>query len=225
MRSIEKLRSETLMEMFGALHAGFGPQHWWPGESSTEIVIGAILTQNTNWKNVEKAIENLKAADMVAWSSLHRVSTLKLAELIRPAGYFNVKAQRLKNFVNWLFEKNGGDFELLRHESPETLRAELLSVNGIGPETADSIMLYALDIPTFVIDAYTARLMDRHFLAEPGADYEDLKAIFESNLPRETQLFNEYHALIVAVGKRNCKKRSECSGCTLERFPHKTEKD
>lgn len=220
MKSSRSAQDVPLMQMYRALQTAYGPQHWWPGDSPTEIVIGAILTQNTNWKNVEKAIGNLKAKKMLDWTALRRVSSARLSRLIRPAGYYNIKARRMKNFVAWLFETYDGDLDRLRSIKPAKLRRELLDVNGIGPETADSIMLYALDIPTFVIDAYTGRIARRHFLADESAEYDDLKEMFESRLRRRASLFNEYHALIVRVAKEHCRTRAVCSGCPLEAFPH-----
>lgn len=214
---------ETLQQFYDALHGAYGPQHWWPGEGPTEIVIGAILTQNTNWQNVEKAIAQLRASRMIDWAALRDVATERLAELIRPAGYYNVKAKRLKNFVAWLWENYGGKLDRLRDVPLERLREELLTVNGIGRETADSILLYALDLPSFVVDAYTARLARRHRLIDEDADYEGLKALFEDHLPTDVAMFNEYHALIVAVGKRHCKPKARCEGCPLERFEHDTD--
>ncbi|HKQ47489.1 MAG TPA: endonuclease III domain-containing protein [Phycisphaerae bacterium] len=214
---------ELLQEFYTALYRAYGPQHWWPGEGPTEIVIGAILTQNTNWQNVEKAIAQLRAARMIDWAALRDIEIERLAELIRPAGYYNVKAKRLKNFVGWLWERYEGDLTRLRDVPLEQLREELLSVNGIGRETADSILLYALDRPSFVVDAYTARLARRHRLIDEDADYERLKALFEDALPADVALFNEYHALIVAVGKRHCKSKAQCAGCPLEQFEHEVE--
>ena len=214
---------ETLQEFYAELHRAYGPQHWWPGESPTEIVIGAILTQNTNWKNVEKAIAQLRSAGLIDWAALRDIEIELLAELIRPAGYYNVKAKRLKSFVAWLWERYEGDLARLRDVPLERLREELLSVNGIGRETADSILLYALERPSFVVDAYTARLARRHRLIDEDADYERLKALFEDALPVDVSLFNEYHALIVAVGKRHCKSRAQCAGCPLEAFAHEVE--
>ncbi len=212
-----------MQKFYDALSRTYGPQHWWPGECPTEIVIGAILTQNTNWRNVEKAIAQLRASRLLDWKALRDVPVERLAEMIRPAGYYNVKANRLKNFAAWLWEYYGGDLGRLRDVPLERLREELLSVNGIGRETADSILLYALDKPSFVVDAYTARLARRHRLIDDDADYESLKALFEDHLPTDVKTFNEYHALIVAVGKRHCKTRARCEGCPLERFEHDTE--
>jgi endonuclease-3 related protein len=214
---------ETLTEIYQLLYDAFGPQHWWPGESRFEIITGAILTQNTNWTNVEKAIANLIAADCLDAEKLHNLEPSQLAELIRPAGYFNIKAKRLKSFLSWLFENYDGNLKNLENADTRQLREELLTVKGIGRETADSILLYALERPIFVIDAYTARITVRHGLIEPGADYEQLQYLFESNLPQDIQLFNEYHALIVRVGKEFCKPKAKCPPCPLEKLPHTIE--
>ncbi len=214
---------QSLNEIYQLLFNRFGPQHWWPGESQLEIMVGAILTQNTNWTNVEKAIANLKSAQLLDADKLHHLGTDELAQLIRPAGYFNVKAKRLKNFLNWLFDNYNGNIEGLETVDTNTLRGELLSVKGIGPETADSILLYALEREVFVIDTYTARVTVRHGLIEPDADYSQLQDLFESNLTDDKQLFNEYHALLVRVGKEFCKPKARCSGCPLEQHPHTLE--
>jgi endonuclease-3 related protein len=214
---------ETLTEIYQLLYDAFGPQHWWPGETPFEIITGAILTQNTSWSNVEKAIANLKAAGCLSPEALHRIDVAKLAELIRPAGYFNVKAKRLKNFIDWLFDGYGGELANLKSVGTDRLREELLAVKGIGRETADSILLYALDRPVFVVDAYTARITLRHRLIEPGADYEQLRQLFESNLLEDIRLFNEYHALLVRTGKEFCRPKARCSGCPLEKHPHTLE--
>ncbi len=227
---------ETFTEIYQLLYDAFGPQHWWPGNSRFEIITGAILTQNTNWTNVKKAITNLIAADSLNAEKLHKLELQKLAELIRPAGYYNIKAKRLKSFLNWLFENYDGKLKNLESIDTEQLRAELLSVKGIGRETADSILLYAFNRPVFVIDAYTARIVMRHRLIEPGADYEQLRDLFESNLPQDVQLFNEYHALLVRLGKEFCKPKAKCpaatlqscsslrsTSCPLEKLPHTIE--
>jgi len=223
---------ETLIEIYRLLYDAFGPQHWWPGESQIEIITGAILTQNTSWANVEKAIANLIAADCLDAEKLHNLEHSQLAELIRPAGYYNIKAKRLKSFLNWLFENYDGNLKNLENIDTRRLREELLSVKGIGRETADSILLYALERPVFVVDAYTARITTRHGLIEPGADYEQLRELFESVAPasspcihgleaRDTcQLFNEYHALLVRVGKEFCKPKAKCPSCPLKILPH-----
>jgi len=212
--------SEQLNEIYQLLLNHFGPQNWWPGDTQFEIITGAILTQNTNWANVEKAIANLKSSGCLCPEELHKLKLPVLAELIRPAGYFNIKAKRLKNFLSWLFENYDGRLENLAKLSTDRLRTELLSVNGIGPETADSILLYAFEREVFVVDAYTARVAARHGLIEPGADYEQLQYLFQSNLPPDARLFNEYHGLIVCLGKNFCKTKPNCPACPLEKLPH-----
>jgi endonuclease-3 related protein len=211
---------EQLTQIYQLLFEHFGPQHWWPGDTQFEIITGAILTQNTNWANVEKAIANLKSADLLSPEKLYHIDISQLAELIRPAGYYNIKAKRLKNLINWLFENYDGKLSNLEGLDTEQLRAELLSVKGVGRETADSILLYALDRPIFVVDAYTARVAFRHGLIEPDADYEQLQELFQTNLPQDIKLFNEYHALLVKVGKESCRPKARCHGCPLEKLPH-----
>ncbi|GJQ25735.1 MAG: endonuclease [Phycisphaerae bacterium] len=201
------------------LHA-YGPQGWWPGDSPTEVVVGAILTQNTNWRNVERAIANLKAARLLSWRALRAVQARRLATLIRPAGYFNIKAKRLKAFVTWLGERYGGSLARLRRLDTAAARAALLQVNGIGPETADSILVYALNKPSFVVDAYTQRVLRRHRLIGWKPDYHKTQALFERSIPRDTQVYNEYHALLVEVAKRHCKAQANCEGCPLNWHPH-----
>jgi endonuclease III related protein len=220
------MRSSTfdkLKAFHAAMLAHYGAQDWWPGESRDEIIIGAILTQNTAWRNVEKAIDNLRRAEAIDWARLRDMAAASLAELIKPAGYFNVKARRLKSFVTWLWERYDADLDRMFATSLPTLREELLSVSGIGRETADDILLYAGDLPTFVVDAYTARIMCRHGLIDREAGYEEIKELFESNLPTDVPLYNEYHALIVQVGKNHCRPRARCEGCPLECFPHEVE--
>jgi endonuclease-3 related protein len=212
--------SEQLTEIYKLLFDRFGPQRWWPGETQFEVITGAILTQNTNWTNVEKAIANLKSADLLTPEELYHLNTSKLAELIRPAGYYNIKAKRLKNFINWLFQNYDGQLINLENLNTDRLRTELLAVKGIGRETADSILLYAFGREIFVIDAYTARVAVRHGLIEPQTDYEQLRELFQSNLQQDSQLFNEYHALLVNVGKNYCKPKAKCPGCPLEKLPH-----
>ena len=170
--------------------------------------------------NVEKAIGNLKAADCLDPDKLHDIDVSQLAEMIRPAGYYKIKAKRLKNFLNWLSENYNGRLADMENLDTARLRAELLSVSGIGPETADSILLYAFDRPVFVVDAYTARIAVRHQLIEPGADYEQLQSLFQSLLPDDVKLFNKYHALLVNLGKQFCRTIPRCTGCPLESLPH-----
>lgn len=203
-------------DIYNELLDHFGPQDWWPGDTPFEIVIGAILTQNTNWRNVEKAIGNLKEEGVLSAQGLHGLSEEHIASLIRPAGYFNVKAKRVKDFLRFLFNDHGGDLDTLFSLSQEDLRNTLLDVKGIGPETADSMVLYAAQKPSFVVDAYTKRIFSRLDLVDEKASYNDVKEIFETELPRDTHLYNEYHALIVALGKNMCKPKPLCVRCPLK---------
>jgi len=211
-----RIRHKTLTYIYDALYSHFGPQRWWPGDSAFEVAVGAILTQNTNWGNVEKAITNIKAKKALSSKALHNMSHKQLASLIRPAGYFNVKAKRLKAFLDFLDNDFRGSMQRMKKVETYSLRKSLLSVNGIGPETADSILLYALDKPVFVIDAYTKRVMSRHGLVSESVDYHELQGIFHKYLPLDVQLFNEYHALFVMAGKNYCKPKPKCTGCPLE---------
>ncbi len=206
---------KTLTEMYNVLYDAFGPQHWWPGETPFEISVGAILTQNTNWGNVEKAINNLKKQKALNAKALHDMADKRLALLIKPAGYYNIKTKRLKNFLTFFANHYKGSMEKMRDENTVILREKLLNVNGIGHETADSILLYALEKPLFVIDAYTKRVLVRHNLASEKSDYHELQEIFHKNLPRDTRLFNEYHALFVKLGKDFCKPNPKCENCPL----------
>lgn len=213
--------ADTLMQMYQAMHEHFGHQQWWPGDGALEICLGAILTQNTNWKNVEKALENLRQTDCIDITSLLTMPVDELAELIRPAGYYNIKAKRIRNFLGHIHSQFGDDIESFLQQSISTLREELLGITGIGRETADSIILYAAGKPTFVVDAYTVRIFVRHGLLLPEDDYETIKDFFESYLPQDADLFNDYHAQIVAVGKNFCKKsKTLCEKCPLNRFDH-----
>jgi endonuclease-3 related protein len=215
-----KTTREQLLEIYQLLFDAFGPQHWWPGETPFEIAVGAVLTQNTSWTNVEKAIANLKAAGRFDATTLHELGIEELETLIRPAGYFRVKAKRLRNFTTWLCDRHGGDLQSIEAFGTSHLREELLGVSGIGPETADSILLYALDRPIFVVDTYTGRVMVRHGLIGPDLDYQQLQDLFQSNLEPNAALFNEFHALLVMTGKDYCKPRPKCQGCPLQTLPH-----
>ena len=208
------------MEMYRAMHTRFGHRAWWPGDGALEVCVGAVLTQNTNWTNVEKALANLKAAGRMSVSALHALRHAELAELIRPAGYFNVKAKRLKNFIAAVHASWGDDVEGFLDRSVWTLREELLAINGIGRETADSMILYAAGKLTFVVDAYTYRILLRHGLIAPQDDYEAIKELLESSLPDDAELWNDYHAQLVTVGKNYCRPKARCPGCPLEPFPH-----
>jgi endonuclease-3 related protein len=208
--------SNVLLDIYDRLFKSFGKQHWWPGDTDFEIIVGAILTQNTNWGNVEKAIKNLKTAKIFTPRKLYEIDIQELAELIRPSGYFNVKAKRLKHFIEWLFLEYNGSLPKMFKQDCVKLREELLSINGIGRETADSILLYAAKKPTFVIDAYTKRVLVRHELIPEEYEYEEMKAFFEENLPEDVSLYNEYHALLVRVGKYYCKPKEQCEECPLK---------
>lgn len=204
-----------LTEGFEKLLNHYGPRDWWPGDTPFEVMVGAILTQNTNWKNVEKAIANLKSKNVLEPSSLLELQPETLADLIRPAGYFKLKTKRLRSFLEYFVDAYDGDVDAMRDRSVYALREELLSVKGIGPETADSILLYALDKPTFVIDTYTKRILSRHDVCDEFATYDDLQDMFMSALPEDVQLFNEYHALIVETAKDFCRKNPLCDECPL----------
>ncbi|MFP4139356.1 MAG: endonuclease III domain-containing protein [Planctomycetota bacterium] len=208
------------MAMYDAMLAHFGPQGWWPGEGSLEICVGAILTQNTNWGNVERAIANLRAEGAMDVAAMLDRPVNELAELIRPAGYFNVKARRLRCFIQAVADESDGDIvTFLTAPSAETLREKLLAIHGIGPETADSMTLYAAGLATFVVDAYTMRIGQRHGLFPERTTYEDVRELFQRSLPTDVPLWNEYHALLVATGKHFCKPTPRCEGCPLVRFP------
>jgi endonuclease-3 related protein len=208
--------SNTLKHTYKKLFKAFGPQSWWPGETPFEVMVGAILTQNTAWTNVEKAINNLKKARLLTPGKMHDLSQAGLAKYIRPAGYFNIKAKRLKHFLNYLFDNYGGSLNRMFKKRTDALRRELLSVNGIGPETADSILLYAGNHPMFVVDAYTKRVFSRHSIIQAEADYHDVQELFMKNLPHDVKMFNEYHALIVRIGKDFCRNRKPlCNRCPL----------
>ncbi len=194
----------------------FGPQDWWPGETPFEIMVGAVLTQNTNWLNVTRAIDNLRTAGVLSYELLLALPLENLAELIRPSGYYNVKAGRLRNVLLMIENLYEGDPELFYQDDMVSARENLLSVKGIGPETADSILLYACNHPVFVVDAYTHRVFSRHNLVEEETDYSAMQSLFMDNLPEEMELYNEYHALIVAVAKKYCKKTKPlCRICPL----------
>lgn len=208
---------DRLLDIYARLYDHFGPQHWWPGRGTFDVVVGAILTQNTAWTNVEKAIANLTRVRLMNPARMHRTPAARLARLIRPSGYFNLKAKKLKTFCAYLFaEYRGSLARLFKLDVPE-LRHELLGIYGIGPETADSIVLYAARKPVFVIDAYTRRIFARLGLAANDVSYDDLQHLAMQNLPHDERLFNEYHALLVALGKNYCTKRApRCPACPLQ---------
>jgi len=209
-------KTKALLQIYQKMFEALGPRQWWPGETPFEVVIGAILTQNTNWSNVEKAIKNLKIAGKLSPEGIYELSVTELAKLIRPSGFFNVKAKRVKAFIHWLFSRYEGNLSKMFAQDLQSLRSELLSVKGIGPETADSILLYAGNMPTFVVDAYTHRIFSRHELIPEESTYDEMKSFFEENLPKDVQLFNEYHALLVNIGKMFCKPKKVCEPCPLK---------
>lgn len=214
--SIEK----SLREIYDRLWQAYGPQHWWPARTRVEVVVSAILTQNTAWSNVERAIDNLRRARVLTWSGLRDLHASELAELIRPSGTYDVKARRLGSFVRYLWENHNGSLRSLLNGDLETVRERLLSIHGIGPETADAILLYAGNRASFVVDAYTRRILRRHHLCGDRAKYETLRELFQAALPPDPPLFNQYHALLVALGKKHCRTRARCLGCPLEGMPH-----
>jgi endonuclease-3 related protein len=208
--------STKLMEAYERMLAKFGPQHWWPGDSPFEIMVGAVLVQNTSWRNVEHAINNLRDADVMEPHALYKVPPAELAELIRPAGYYQLKTKRLRNLLRFVVEQYDGSLEAMFSTSLASLREQLLEINGIGPETADAILLYAGGLPTFVVDTYAHRILARHGWLDYDATYDDIKDYFESTLPEDAALYNEYHALLVRIGKDYCKRTApNCEACPL----------
>ncbi len=205
-----------LLTLYKSLYEFFGPQHWWPAQSKFEVCIGAILTQNTAWRNVEKAIANLKKANKLSLEGILSLSEKELAKLIRSAGYYNQKAKKLKAFCSYIKENYEGSLEKFFSKSIHELREELLSLHGIGSETADSIILYAADKPSFVVDAYTERIIER-FCNLRFNSRDELKKFFESKLPKDVKLYNEYHALLVALGKHFCRKKPLCLECPINK--------
>jgi endonuclease-3 related protein len=207
--------SEKLLGIYDRLLADYGPQHWWPAREPFEVIVGAILTQSAAWTNVVKAIFNLQAAGALNPAELRRLTQGELAGLIRPSGYYNAKARKLKEFAAWFGGRYDDSLELMFRRDTAGLRRELLSVHGIGEETADSILLYAGSKPIFVIDAYTRRIFSRLGLAPAQDSYGAYQQLFTDNLPADAPLFNEYHALLVCLGKNTCKTRPVCEGCCL----------
>lgn len=206
--------SAALYEVFQRLLKEYGPQHWWPGETPFEVMVGAILTQSASWNNVEKAISNLKAQGLLEPEALRRIPLANLASLIRPSGYFNAKARKLKALAEWLGTRQD-DIPSLCKQETDSLRDELLAVYGVGYETADSIMLYGCGQPIFVIDAYTERIFSRLGISPQEETYAGWQSWLTKNLPRNISLFNEYHALLVCHGKSTCRKAPLCDRCCL----------
>ncbi len=213
--------SDRITNIYRLLYKKYGSQGWWPGDSQLECILGAILTQNTSWKNVEKAIHNLKNLNLISIEKLKLITTQELAVLIRPSGYFNQKAIKIKNFIAFLMDNYEGSLDIMFDEDDHVIRNELLSIKGIGPETADCIMLYGGNKPIFVIDTYTYRIFSRHGLVPEQTNYNEMQELFMDSLKNDPKMFNEYHALLVRVGKEHCRKQSPiCAGCPLEEDPH-----
>ena len=208
----------TLDEIYQRLYDVYGPQDWWPAESPFEVVVGAILVQNTAWTNAERAIQNLREADLLSVDQLYALPVAELESLIRSAGYYRMKTRRLRNLLDHLVEHHGGSIDLFFELDTATLREELLSINGIGPETADSILLYAAERPVFVVDSYTNRVLKRHRWIEDDGDYDALQSHFHSHLESDVSLYNEFHALIVRIGHLHCRKTPRCEECPLEQW-------
>jgi endonuclease-3 related protein len=207
--------SQILQNIYDRLIAHYGPQHWWPAREPFEVIVGAILTQSAAWINVEKAIENLKAAGALSPGALRQLPHSELARLIYSCGYYNAKARKLKAFAHWVGEQYNDDLKKLFAHDTDRLREQLLSIYGIGEETADSIILYAANKPTFVIDTYTRRIISRIGLAPSSNSYAAFQALFMKNLPADTKLFNEYHALLVRLAKNTCQTHPLCQQCCL----------
>ncbi|MFA5181259.1 MAG: endonuclease III domain-containing protein [Syntrophales bacterium] len=214
----EKQTSQWLITAYNALDDHFGNLHWWPGDSPLEIIVGAILTQNTAWQNVEKAIANLKAARLLSTDALLEMPESNLAALIRPSGYYNIKARRLKSFFTFLQDSFHGNLDVMLGEETRTLRDQLLQVKGIGEETADSILLYAGEKPVFVVDAYTHRILMRHGVIRERLAYGEIQRLFMESLPHDAPLYNQYHALLVNTGKNYCRKKPRCQVCPLNKL-------
>lgn len=210
---------ELLHDLYAKLWQAFGPQGWWPGDTPFEVALGAILTQNTNWTNVARVIADLKSDGFLHPKILWEMPEAELADRLRPAGYYNLKANRVKNFLVFFSHRYLDSMALMTQADPRVLRAELLTIKGIGPETADSILLYALDKPTFVVDAYTFRILNRHGLVVEPLSYEELRRVFMDRLPAEVAMFKEYHALLVRLGKEFCRPRPQCAECPLVNWP------
>ena len=203
------------MLIYERLYNNFGSRGWWPGDTPFEIIVGAILTQNTSWENVEKAIAQLKIYNLLDLEGMYKVEESLLAKAIRSSGFYNIKATRLKNFLVFLIDEYKGNLDVMFSEDLENIRYKLLGVNGIGPETADSILLYAGCKPVFVVDAYTKRIFSRHNFISEKNTYNEIQELFMKNIPEDVDLYNEYHALIVNLGKKYCKKKPNCTDCPL----------
>jgi endonuclease-3 related protein len=209
----------TLLQYYSTLSREFGPQRWWPARTRLEIILGAILTQNTNWNNAALALKNLRKAGRLRWEALREASLAELERHLRPAGFYRQKARSIRNFVLWLSDRHGGSLNALFALPPGELRRQLMELKGLGPETADAIILYAADQPFFVADAYSRRVLARHGLLPSRASYAEAQAFLHRHLPPKASLFNEFHALLVEAGKRYCRRQApKCEGCPLAPF-------
>jgi len=213
---MQKRKDKKITLIYKKLYKAIGPRHWWPADSPFEVIIGALLTQNTSWKNVEKAIAVLKEKNMLHPLKLYNLEEERLAEIIKSSGFFNIKAKRMKNFITFLFENYQGSIEKMFSEELTSLRGNLLKINGIGPETADSILLYAGEKPIFVVDAYTRRILIRHNFIPKEASYSEIQELFMKNLEKDVKMFNEYHALFVYTGKHFCRRIPHCESCPMK---------
>ncbi len=213
--------TDRIKSIYRLLYEEYGPQGWWPGDSQLECIVGAILTQNTAWSNVEKAINNLKRLNLISVDKLKLLTTQELARLIRPSGYYNQKAHKIKSFLEFLSSSYEDSLEKMFDEEVNLLRNRLLEIKGIGPETADCILLYGGDKPVFVVDTYTYRILSRHGLVPEHTNYDEMQEIFMDALENIPEIFNEYHALLVKAGKEHCKRSNPiCAGCPLKSDPH-----
>jgi endonuclease III related protein len=218
----EAAAGEMLRRFYATLLESFGPQGWWPARTRWEVILGAILTQNTTWRNATLALKNLRKAGLLAQRSLRQVPLGDLEQLVRPAGFYRQKARALHNFANWIDRAHGGSLDSLFSLSVDQARAQLLALNGIGPETADAILLYCGRQPVFVADAYTRRILSRHRLLSESASYDSAQQFLHQHLPPEEALFNEFHALLVEAAKRFCHRNvARCEECPLGKYLEK----
>ena len=219
MEAKAKPAHSVILDLYHRLHRHYGPSGWWPGETPFEIMVGAVLTQNTAWTNVEKALSNLKTSRMLDIISLHKADMKKIASLIKPSGYYNIKAKRLKNLISMIHHISGKNLKSFLSLDLPRLRQILLRINGIGKETADSICCYAADKPVFVIDSYTKRMLLRHGLINDSYGYDEMQSLFESELPKDVQIYKDLHAYLVFTGKEFCKKTDpQCNKCPLQKW-------
>jgi endonuclease III related protein len=206
----------NLKRIYDCLFRRYGPQHWWPADSRFEVILGAILTQNTSWRNVEKALTQLRLRGLLSYHALSRMSAAEIAPWLRSSGYYNQKAQRVRVLLDYLEQRYQGSLSIMSRQQTGVLRQELLDLKGFGPETVDSILLYAFDRAVFVVDAYTRRVFSRHGLCPEPISYNGLQQWIQANIPAEVPYYNEFHALLVVLAKEHCRSKPGCSGCPLE---------